>query len=86
MSFRRRMPTPTPMTDDELAALSVPVQMLLGEHSALFDAAAVAERVTRLMPAARVEIVPGASHDVPMHPVDLVTRRTIEFAREMEPA
>jgi pimeloyl-ACP methyl ester carboxylesterase len=86
VSFRRRMPTPAPLADDELAALTVPVQLLIGEHSVLFDPPAVAGRVTRLMPAARVEIVPGASHDVPMHSVDLVTARTIEFARETEPA
>jgi pimeloyl-ACP methyl ester carboxylesterase len=46
----------------------------------------VAARATELMPDARVEIVPGASHDVPMHSVELVTARTIEFAREMEPS
>ena len=86
LSFRRRMPMPPPLTDDELGSLAVPVQLLLGEHSALCDARAVAARATELMPDARVEIVPGASHDVPMHSVELVTARTIEFAREMEPS
>jgi pimeloyl-ACP methyl ester carboxylesterase len=86
MSFRRRMPMPAPLTDDELRALAVPVQVLLGEHTVLYDARTVAERVTRLMPDARVEIVPGASHDLPMHSVELVTARTVGFARETESA
>ena len=60
--------------------------MLLGEHSVLYDARAVAARASGLNPDARVEVVPGASHDLPMHSVELVTARTLEFAGEMEPS
>jgi pimeloyl-ACP methyl ester carboxylesterase len=83
-SFRRRMPTPPPLTDDEIAAVAVPTQVLLGEHSAMYDARTVADRVRRLMPDVRVEIVPGASHDLPLHSVELVTARAIEIARRAE--
>jgi pimeloyl-ACP methyl ester carboxylesterase len=84
ISFRRRMPLPPPLTDDELAAVAVPTQLLLGEHSAMYDPQTVAGRVQRLMPDVRVEIVSGASHDVPMHSVALVTARAIEIARRAE--
>jgi pimeloyl-ACP methyl ester carboxylesterase len=83
-SFRRRMPMPPPLTDDELTAVAVPTQLLLGEHSAMYDAQTVADRLRRLMPDVCVEIVPDASHDVPMHSVELVTARAIEIARRAE--
>jgi pimeloyl-ACP methyl ester carboxylesterase len=85
-SFRRRMPMPPPLTDAELTSVTAPTQLLLGEHSAMYDASRVRDRVTALMPHVRVEIIPGASHDVPMHSVELVTTRAIEFARHTETA
>jgi pimeloyl-ACP methyl ester carboxylesterase len=57
----------------------VPTLVLLGEHSALYRAPEVAARLTRLMPAARVDIVPGASHDIPAHSPDLVADRIEGF-------
>lgn len=79
-SFRRRLPVPPTLTDDELHAITVPSQFLLGGRSQLYDAAAVAARVTALMPAARTEIVPEAGHDLPLHSPDLVADRAVEFA------
>lgn len=79
MRFRRRLPVPAPLTDDELARVTVPTLVLLGERSALYSAPEVAAHLTRCMPAARVEIVPGASHDLPAHSPDLVTDRIEGF-------
>ncbi|MBD0694221.1 alpha/beta fold hydrolase [Streptomyces sp. CBMA123] len=62
--FRRRLPLAAPLDDPELARLSAPALFLLGERSALHDARAVAERLHRLVPAARVGIVPGAGHSL----------------------
>lgn len=65
VGFRRRLPPAATLTDGELGRLSVPALFLLGERSALHDARAVAERLHRLVPAARVEIVPGTGHSLP---------------------
>ncbi|BCY10441.1 alpha/beta fold hydrolase [Actinoplanes sp. L3-i22] len=81
MRFRRRLPLPDTVTDAELAALTVPTLMMLGEHSALYSSIEVAARVRRVLPAARVEIVPGASHDLPAHSPDLVAERISGFIR-----
>ncbi|MER7848782.1 alpha/beta fold hydrolase [Kitasatospora sp. NPDC096077] len=62
--FRRRLPPATTLDDADLARLSAPALFLLGERSALHDARAVAERLHRLAPAARTEIVPGAGHSL----------------------
>lgn len=79
MRFRRRLPVPDQVTDAELATLAVPTMVLMGEHSSLYSPAEVAERLRRVMPAARTEIVPGASHDLPAHSPDLVADRISGF-------
>jgi pimeloyl-ACP methyl ester carboxylesterase len=65
IGFRRRLPLATTLTDEELGRLSAPALFLLGERSAMNDARTVSERLHRLVPAARVEIVPDAGHSLP---------------------
>lgn len=83
-AFRRRLPTPPTLTDDELREVTIPTLVLLGERSQLYDAAQVANRIQALIPTARIEVVPGAGHDLPMYSPDLVTDRAIEFADRAE--
>ncbi|GAB4054263.1 alpha/beta fold hydrolase [Catellatospora paridis] len=84
--FRRRLPTPPPLTDDELCQVTVPTLALLGERSQMYDAAQVAARIRALMPAAHAEVVPDAGHDLQVHSPHLVTDRTAEFAARVEAA
>ncbi|MEV5693208.1 alpha/beta fold hydrolase [Micromonospora globbae] len=81
LAFRRRLPVAVPLTDDELASIATPTLLILGERSQMYDAASVAERVRRVMPAARVEIVPRAGHDLPVHSPELVADRIDAFLR-----
>lgn len=78
-AFRRRVPNPPELTDAELAAVPVPVQLLLGERSAMNDADAVAERVRSVVPGWQVEIVPGTGHALPLEAPDLVVARVLAF-------
>ncbi|MEU8005608.1 alpha/beta hydrolase [Catellatospora sp. NPDC049111] len=80
--FRRRLPVPPPLTDDELRQITIPTLALLGERSQMYDAAQVASRIEALMPAARAEVVADAGHDLQVHSPDLVTDRAAEFAAE----
>jgi pimeloyl-ACP methyl ester carboxylesterase len=73
------VPTPPPLTDAELAAVAAPVQLLLGERSAMNDAAAVADRVRTVVPGWPVEVVPGAGHALAMEAPELAVRRVLEF-------
>jgi pimeloyl-ACP methyl ester carboxylesterase len=79
MKFRRRLPSPAAFTDAELGAVTVPSLILLGQRSALYPAAEVAARLGRVMPAATVTIVPGASHDLPVHSPEVVARHIEGF-------
>jgi pimeloyl-ACP methyl ester carboxylesterase len=74
MSFRRRLPAPAMFQDDDLRAVTTPTLALLGERSQLHDAAHIAARIRTLVPAARVDIVPGAGHALPIGPPRLPDR------------
>jgi len=80
LSFRRRLPDPPGLTDADLTAVAVPVQLLLGERSALNDVPAVAQRLRTVVPDWRVEVVPGAGHALGIEEPDLVVQRVLEFA------
>lgn len=77
MGFRRALPVPPVFSDEELGRLCVPALFLLGARSALHDSREVAGRIGRLMPSARVEIVPGAGHAVTSDRPDLVAERIL---------
>ncbi|GAA0552784.1 alpha/beta hydrolase [Paractinoplanes ferrugineus] len=79
MRFRRRLPMPDVLTDEQLGRITTPTLVLLGERSVLYRTGEVAERLGRVMPGARVEVVPGASHDLPVHSPGLVADRVEAF-------
>lgn len=78
-SFRRRLPVPEPFTDEEIAAVGTPVQLLLGAESALHHSAAVAARIATVVPSWRTEVVPDSGHALPIELPDLVTARVLAF-------
>lgn len=80
-SFRRRLPGPPVYTDEQLRAVPVPVQVLLGGRSALHDPQAVAARLAEVVPAWRTEIVPGTGHALPLEAPALVLDRIAGFTR-----
>ncbi|MFG3053562.1 alpha/beta fold hydrolase [Kitasatospora sp. NPDC048239] len=77
MGFRRALPVPPVFSDEELRALSAPSLFLLGARSTLHDPREVADRLGRLVPSARVEIVPDAGHALPTDQPDLVADRIL---------
>lgn len=78
-SFRRRLPPIEVFTDDQLGAITVPVQLLLGERSALHDAASVAERARQHIPDLRIETIPDTGHALQVEQPDLVAARIGSF-------
>ncbi|MFB7664429.1 alpha/beta fold hydrolase [Kitasatospora sp. NPDC056138] len=80
MGFRRALPVPPVFSDEELRRLRVPAQFLLGARSALHDSRRVADRLNGLVPSARVEIVPGTGHALPMDRPALVAERILAAA------
>jgi pimeloyl-ACP methyl ester carboxylesterase len=66
-------------TDDELAAVTVPTLLMLGEHSTLHRSAEVAQRVAALLPQVRIDLVPEVGHSLPFDAPDAVNSATLTF-------
>ncbi|SDY95578.1 Pimeloyl-ACP methyl ester carboxylesterase [Micromonospora pattaloongensis] len=86
VAFRRRLPVPRPLTDDELRAVRTPVLALFAQHSAVHDARRVRARAAALLPVVRAEIVPHAGHALLMEHPELVTARILALASTSSPA
>ncbi|WP_411083870.1 alpha/beta fold hydrolase [Streptomyces sp. cmx-18-6] len=80
IGFRRALPPARVFSDEELRRVRAPSLFLLGERSTLHDARQVADRVGALVPAAEVEIVPGAGHALPTDDPELVVARILRGA------
>ncbi|MET7463767.1 alpha/beta hydrolase [Nonomuraea sp. NPDC005501] len=78
--YEQGLPPMVPMTDEELAAVTVPSRFVFGAHSTMQDSAAEARRLARLVPSAEVELVPGSGHSVAFDVPDLVNARILEHA------
>jgi pimeloyl-ACP methyl ester carboxylesterase len=63
-------------TDEELAAVGVPVQVLLGGRSALRSAA---DRLPAVVPSWPVEVFPDAGHALVLDAEDDVVARVLAF-------
>ncbi len=78
----RSLPMPPAWTDAEWTALNVPTLLLVGEHETIYDPEAVLRRLKRVAPHVKVEIIPGAGHDLTFAQAELVDRRIIEFVKQ----
>jgi pimeloyl-ACP methyl ester carboxylesterase len=78
VAFRRPATPITPWTDEELAAVRVPVQVLLGGRSP-WDVPGAVERLARVVPGWRVEVLPEAGHALVMDEPAVVLDRVLGF-------
>ncbi|MFD1831336.1 alpha/beta fold hydrolase [Streptomyces desertarenae] len=78
-AYRIRRPAPLPLTEDELAAIRTPLYLVLGKRSLLVHPQRQAERIPRLIPGARAEIVSGTGHGPQIDHADEVNRRMLDF-------
>jgi pimeloyl-ACP methyl ester carboxylesterase len=83
MRFRRRLPMPDTVADADLARVTAPTLILLGERSVLYRSAELAGHLRSILPAARVDVIPGASHDLPVHSPDVVATHLEQFLTDV---
>jgi pimeloyl-ACP methyl ester carboxylesterase len=88
LSFRcfQHMPvlTPTILTDAELLNFKVPTLFLLGEHEKIYSAQAAVQRIHRLAPQWKAEILPSAGHDLTFTQAKMVNKKTVDFFLESD--
>ena len=79
IKFKANLPPQRLFTDDELRAIDVPTQLILGERSNIHRSGEVAARVESLNPRIHTEIVPSATHALTLQKPDLVTARILDL-------
>jgi pimeloyl-ACP methyl ester carboxylesterase len=87
-SFRcfQRFPmvVPTVLTDAELQNAKVPTLFLVGENEKIYSAQAAVERIRRLAPRWRTDIIPSAGHDLTFSQAEIVNKKVVEFLLSSE--
>ncbi|MFD9940435.1 alpha/beta fold hydrolase [Nonomuraea sp. NPDC059023] len=78
--YETALPAMVPLTDAELAAVSVPTHILFGAHSTMQDSAHEARRLARVLPSAEVELVPGTGHSIALDVPELCNSRILRHA------
>jgi pimeloyl-ACP methyl ester carboxylesterase len=83
-AFRIRRPAPLPLTDAELASLRTPFHLIMGKRSLLVHPQRQLERVPRLIPGARAEIVAATGHGPQIDHPEMVNGRMLDFMDEVD--
>ncbi|MFD5295443.1 alpha/beta fold hydrolase [Streptomyces mutabilis] len=78
-AYRIRRPAPLPLSEAELTAIRTPLYLVLGKRSLLLHPERQRERVPRLIPGARAEIVTGTGHGPQIDHAEDVNRRMLAF-------
>lgn len=78
-AYRVRRPAPLPLSEEELTTIRTPLYLVLGRRSLLLHPHRQVERVPRLIPGARAEIVSGTGHGPQIDHADEVDRRMLAF-------
>jgi pimeloyl-ACP methyl ester carboxylesterase len=74
--------TASVFSDDELRALRVPVQLLIGDREVMYDPAKALARARAFLPNFEGELVPGSSHNMCASQYPIVDARVIDFLND----
>jgi len=72
---------PAPFTDSELRSVKIPVLLLIGERSVIYNPQGAYQRAIRLISNVQAEIIPGASHALNDEKAELVNARILKFCQ-----
>jgi pimeloyl-ACP methyl ester carboxylesterase len=70
---------PTTFTDDELRQIKAKTLLLIGGKEVIYNPEAAVNRAKQLIRNIEAEVIPNASHGLPMEQADLVTERILGF-------
>ena len=75
----RKIAIPRVLSDGEWARLSVPALFLVGENEVIYSPQKAARRLKRVAPQVRVQMIPGAGHDLTTVKPGMVNQAILEF-------
>ncbi|WP_434028086.1 alpha/beta fold hydrolase [Streptomyces graminofaciens] len=83
-AYRIRRPSPLPLSEDELSTIRTPLYLVLGKRSLLVHPERQVERVPRLVPGARAEIISGTGHGPQIDHAEEINRRMLAFMASVD--
>ncbi|MET9762250.1 alpha/beta fold hydrolase [Streptomyces sp. NPDC006372] len=78
-AYRIRRPSPLPLSEEELSTIQTPLYLVFGKRSLLVHPQRQVERVPRLIPGARAEIVSDTGHGPQIDHAGEINRRMLNF-------
>jgi len=83
-SFKtKRMVNPTVLTDEELQCIKVPTLYLVGENEKIYSAQKAIQRLRKVAPNIKAEVIPNAGHDLTIVQAAMVNTKVLEFLRQL---
>ncbi|MEV6643775.1 alpha/beta fold hydrolase [Amycolatopsis sp. NPDC051371] len=83
-TYRIGLPTPELLSDGQLRSIAIPVLALIAGKSVMHDAAKAGARARTLLPDARVEVWPQATHAIAGESAAAVNERVLAFLDEAD--
>ncbi|MFI6006257.1 alpha/beta fold hydrolase [Streptomyces sp. NPDC051366] len=83
-AYRIRRPAPLPLAEDALRSIRTPLYVIMGKHSLLLHPKRQLERVPRLIPGARAEIIAATGHGPQIDHPDVVNARMLSFMEDID--
>ena len=81
-SFKMRMPVnPVVLTDEQWSSIKVPALFVVGRNEKIYSPIAAVERLNRVAPQIKTEIIPDAGHDLTLVQAKMVDRIILEFLK-----
>jgi len=78
----KRMVYPTVLRDKELQSIKVPALYLVGENEKIYSARKAIQRLNKVAPHIKAEVIPNAGHDLTIVQAEMVNRRVLDFLRK----
>ncbi|WP_326766465.1 alpha/beta fold hydrolase [Streptomyces sp. NBC_01591] len=83
-AFRIRRPAPLPLSDEQLGSIRTPFNLIMGKRSLLVHPQRQLERVPRLIPGARADIIAATGHGPQLDFPDLVNAQMLSFMEDVD--
>ena len=78
----KMLPGPRVLTDIELQNLKVPTLYLVGENEKIYSPQEAIQRLNRIAPQIKTELIPNAGHDLSVVQADMLNRIVLDFLNQ----
>jgi len=77
-----RLVNPTVLQDAELQSVTVPALYLVGENEKIYSAQKAIQRLRKVAPNIKAEVIPNAGHDLTIVQAEMVNTKVLKFLKQ----